>query len=188
MQSIQVYIGYIAGLLALFPFVFMVISMRKGNTRPNLAGWLLYTVAMTMSVASSVALGAWQSVWLAVAYVFGNLLIISVSLKTGYFAFTKFDYGCILVSVGSLILWGYTSNPLYALVLNVLIDAAGTFAIANKTYKHPGTEDTKAWTIFFLIAVLNIFAVASFDISNALYPVYLVFANGLIALLSLRKK
>jgi uncharacterized membrane protein YidH (DUF202 family) len=56
MQSIQVYIGYIAGLLALFPFVFMVISMRKGNTRPNLAGWLLYTVAMTMIVASSVAL------------------------------------------------------------------------------------------------------------------------------------
>ncbi|MBI1754693.1 hypothetical protein HY250_00385 [Candidatus Azambacteria bacterium] len=160
--------------------------MRRGITKPNLAGWVLYTIAMVMIVASSIALGAWQAVWLAVAYVIGQSLVIGVSFKTGYFAFSRFDYGCMFISFFGLILWIYTSNPLYALVLNVTVDGLGTLAIAKKLYLHPGTESTVAWASSFLIAILNVFAVASFDISNALYPVYLVFANALITGLSLR--
>lgn len=187
MGNIQVYIGYAAGLLSIFPYALLIISMKKGVTKPNLAGWVLYTVAMIMIVASSIALNAWQAIWLAVAYVIGQFLVIGISFKTGYFAFSRFDYWCLSISFLSLIFWMYTQNPLFALVLNVLVDALGTFAIATKLYLNPGTEDTKAWTLSFFIAVLNMFAVASFDISNALYPMYLVFANALIMGLCLRK-
>lgn len=187
MEQLGQYIGYAAGILGFIPYIFLIISMRKGITKPNLAGWVLYTVAMVMIVASSIALGAWQAVWLAVAYVIGQSLVIAVSMKTGYFAFSKFDYGCIAISLFSLILWFFTSNALYALVLNVVVDGLGTLAIAKKLYLHPGTEDTTAWTLSLAVATLNVFAVASFDLSNALYPVYLVFANMLIVGLSLRK-
>ncbi len=186
MENIQTYIGYMAGVLGLIPYILLVISMRKGVTKPNLAGWVLYTVAMIMIVASSIALNAWQAVWLAVAYIFGQFLVIGFSFKTGYFAFTRFDYSCIALSFFSLILWILTSNPLYALVLNVIVDALGTVTVLRRLYLHPGTEDTKAWTVSFLVATLNVFAVASLDLSNALYPIYLVFANGFIAALSLR--
>lgn len=188
MNNIQIYIGYIAGILGLIPYILLIMSMKKGKTKPNLAGWLLYTVAMIMIVSSSVALGAWQSVWLAVSYIFGQLLVIGVSFKTGYFSFSKFDYVCFIISILGLIIWIYTKNPIYALVLNVFVDALGTLTIARKTWLNPGTEDTLAWTLSYLIAVLNIFAIASFDISNALYTIYLVFACSLIAILSLRKK
>lgn len=186
MEHTQAYIGYAAGLLEFFVYFLILKSMRKGVTKPNLAGWSLYTIAMIMIVASSIALGAWQAIWLAVSYIIGQVFIIVFSLRTGYFAFTRFDYACIAVSLLSLILWVYTNNPLYALVLNVIIDALGTLAIARKLYLHPGTEDATAWTLAFFIAILNVFAVASFDISNALYPIYLVIANGLIAGLSYR--
>lgn len=187
MNNLQEYIGYAAGILGFVPFVFLIISMRKGITKPNLAGWVLYTVAMIMIVASSIALGAWQTVWLAVAYVIGQSTVIVISFKTGYFSFSKFDYACIAVSGIGLLLWLYTSNPLYALVLNVLVDLMGTLAIARKLYVNPGTEDTKAWMMSLSVATLNCFAIASFDLSNALYPIYLVFANTLIVLLSLRR-
>ena len=160
--------------------------MRKGVTKPNLAGWILYTVAMIMIVASSIALHAWQTVWLAIAYVIGQSAVIAVSFKTGYFSFSRFDYACLLVSLFSLVLWIYTNDPLYALVLNVLVDALGTLAIANKLFKHPGTEDTKAWSLSLAVATFNVFAIASFDISNALYPIYLILANILIVGLSMR--
>jgi hypothetical protein len=187
MNNIQAYIGYAAGILGFVPYIFLIISMRKGITKPNLAGWVLYSIAMIMIVASSIALGAWQTVWLAVAYVIGQAIVIAVSFRTGYFAFSRFDYACIIISLIGLILWVYTNNPLYALVLNVFVDAMGTLAIARKLYLHPGTEDTKAWIMAFLVTVLNCFAIASFDLSNALYPLYLIFANGLIVGLSLRK-
>lgn len=187
MNNLPEYIGYIAGILGFIPYIFLVISMRKGITKPNLAGWVLYTVAMIMIVASSIALNAWQAVWLAIAYVIGQSVVIAVSLKTGYFSFSKFDYACIAVSMLGLLLWVYTNNALYALVLNVLVDLMGTLAIARKLYVHPGTEDTKAWTMALSVATLNCFAIASFDLSNALYPIYLVFANALIVGLSLRK-
>ncbi len=187
MNNIQAYIGYAAGILGFIPYIFLIISMRKGVTKPNLAGWVLYTVAMIMIVASSIALNAWQTVWLAIAYVIGQSAVIAVSFKTGYFAFSKFDYICIGISLLGLVLWLYTNNPLYALVLNVLVDLMGTLAIARKLYIHPGTEDTKAWTMSLSVAILNCFAIASFDLSNALYPLYLIFANALIVSLSLRK-
>lgn len=188
MNNIQIYIGYAAGILGFIPYIPLIISMRRGRTKPNLAGWLLYTVAMLMIVASSIALGAWQAVWLAMAYIIGQLLVIITSFKTGYFAFSKFDYACFAISLLGLILWIYTKNPIYALVLNVFVDAMGTLTITRKTWLNPGTEDTFAWFLSFLIAILNVFAVASFDISNALYPIYIVIGNGLIFAVSLRKK
>ena len=98
MNEIQQYIGYAAGMLGLIPFWFPIISMRKGITKPNLAGWILYSVAMIMIVASSIALSAWQALWLAVAYFLGQSLVIVISFKTGYFAFSKFDYACLSLS------------------------------------------------------------------------------------------
>ena len=187
MNEIQPYIGYTAGILGLIPFWFLIVSMKKNITKPNLAGWILYTVAMIMIVASSIALNAWQALWLAVAYIFGQSLVIIISFKTGYFAFSKFDYACLSLSFLSLALWIYTNDPLWALVLNVVVDALGTLAIAKKLYKHPGTEDTKAWSISLAVATLNVFAVAALNVSNALYPIYLVVANILIVSLSLRK-
>ena len=187
MTEIQPYIGYAAGILGLIPFWFYIVSMKLGSSKPNLAGVLIYTFAMTMIIASSIALHAWQALWLAVAYIFGQSLVIIISFKTGYFAFSKFDYGCILISVASLFLWIHTSNPLYALLLNVIVDALGTVAIAKKLYTHPKTEDTTAWTMALLVSVLNLFAIPLFNIENALYPIYLVVANVLIVSLSLRK-
>lgn len=188
MNNIQIYIGYIAGMVGIIPYIPLIISMRKGKTKPNLAGWLLYSVAMIMIVASSIALGAWQAVWLAITYTVCQFVVIAISFKTGYFSFSKFDYACFAISFLGLILWIYTKNPIYALVLNVFVDAMGTLTIARKTWINPGTESTFAWFLSFLIAILNVFAVASFDISNALYPIYLVFANALITGVSLKKK
>ncbi|MSU74301.1 hypothetical protein EXS57_00810 [Candidatus Kaiserbacteria bacterium] len=185
-MSLQLYIGYAAGILGLIPYILFIRAMRKGTEKINLAGWILYDVSMLMIVASSIALNAWQSVWLAVAYLFGQSAMIVLSFRTGYFAFSRFDYGCIGLSLLGLLLWISTSNPLYALVLNVAVDALGTLSIAKKVYIHPGTEDTIAWIAALSVAAFNVFAVASFDVSNALYPVYLVFANLIIVLLSLR--
>lgn len=188
MENIQAYIGYTAGVLGFIPFILLIISMRRGITKPNLAGWFLYTIAMIMIVASSIALDAWQAVWLAISYVIGQSLIIALSFRTGYFTFSRFDYWCMSVSFVSLVLWIYTNNPLYTLVLNVVVDGLGTLAILKKLYLHPGTEDTRAWIMSFFVSILNVFAVASLDITNALYPIYLVIANALIAGLSFRRE
>lgn len=187
MSDFQIYVSSIAGILELLVYVLIIRSMQKGVTKPNLAGWVLYTVAMGMIVASSIALSAWQVLFLAFAYLIGQVVIIGLSFKTGYFAFSKFDYACIGLSLLGLLLWIQTTNPLYALILNVGVDALGTLAIARKVYLHQETEDRIAWVLASGIATLNLFAITSFDISNALFPVYIVFANVLIAVLSFRR-
>ncbi len=182
------YVGYLAGILGFVPYFFILRSIKKGVTKSNLAGWVLYVIAMSMIAISSIALGALQAVWLALAYVVGNTLVIAVSLRTGYFAFSRFDYGCLVISLLSLALWVSTTNPLYALVLNVAIDVCGTFAIAHKLYQHPGTEDLIAWVLAFLVALLNVGAVVSFDLAHALYPLVLALSNLLIMALCFRRR
>lgn len=186
-MTLQVYIGYAAGLLQLIVFALLIRSMMRGVTKPNLAGWVLYTVAMGMIVASSIALHAWQALWLAISYLFGQVVVILFSLRSGYFGFTKFDYTCIALSFLGLLLWLNTSNPLYALVLNVVVDALGTLTIARKLYLHRETEDRLAWSFGAAVALLNVFAIASFDLANALYPIYVLLATTLIAVLCFRR-
>ncbi len=186
MSNIQIYISSAAGILELMVYALIIRSMRRGVTKPNLAGWILYTVAMSMIAASRIALGAWQVLYLVFAYLIGQVVIIGLSFKTGYFAFSKFDYACIALSFLGLLLWIQTTNPMYALVLNIGVDALGTLAIARKVYLHQETEDKTAWVLASGVAILNLFAVTSFDISNALFPIYIVFANMLVAVLSFR--
>ena len=187
MTNIQIYISSAAGFLELMVYVLIIRSMRKGVTKPNLAGWVLYTIAMGMVAASSIALGAWQVLYLVFAYLIGQITITGLSFKTGYFAFSKFDCACIALSLLGLLLWIQTTDPTYALVLNIGVDALGTLAIARKVYLHQETEDKTAWVLASGVAILNLFAVTSFDMRNALFPIYIVLANVLIAGLSFRR-
>lgn len=180
-------IGYSAGAIS---FVNMFWYMRwiiGWKIRPTLAYWLLAEVAMLLIIASAYALWDRTTLWIAVAYASTQIIIIAIAIRYKNIWLKKNDYFLLWVTLLSIILWWYTNNPLYALLINVGIDASGYIPLWKQIWEDPSSEDTLYWWVAAFACVLNMFAVVNLSFSSVLYPWYLGIINFLTFIILLRK-
>lgn len=176
----------IAIVLALFAEGKYIVSVIQGRSKPNFSGWLIFTVSMVCVLVSAYTLGARDSIPLIATFTFLHFLVALLSLKYGIVRFTSTDKICLLLSVFALFLWWQTTNPWYALILNILIDMFGFFTIAKKLYRFPGTEDRYAWTISTVGYSLNLIIISQWIPQEYLFTLSNVLWCGAISLLSFR--
>jgi hypothetical protein len=120
-------------------------GILRGKTRPTLAYWLLAEVAMLLVIASDWALGDRTSLWIAVAYASTQLFIIFFAVRAKNIGITRLDIALFAVAGLSVVLWWYTKNPLYTLIINVGIDASGYIPLWRSIARNPANEDKIYW-------------------------------------------
>ena len=179
--------GFIAALLPLVATFFYIRSIQEGKTRINLAGNAIYILATLMIIASSISLGVTTAIILAFGYLLCQILVSITGFRHGYFKFTRFDYVCVALSLFGLVLWVVLDSPIHALIINVLVDALGSFAILKKLYFHPKTEASFPWFLATMAGGINLLAVPVYDIENSLYTFYSITSSFLIFALSYRR-
>lgn len=181
-------IGYIAGMLALGGYIPYIIAILRGQTKPNRATWLIWTIVGGLLAVSYIAAGEnSKSIWLPIGYFVGPFFTALLSIRYGYSAWSKLDSICVLLALLSLIPWLLTHNPITTLAINVFIDLLGAVPTLVKTYREPETEDLTAWFIFFVANTLQLFAIETWNLT-ALYPLYLFFLAGSLTILILKDK
>lgn len=75
-----------------------------------------------------------------------------------------------------------TKNPLYALVINVGIDASSYIPLFRKIWNEPKSEDIIYWMVAGGASVMNMFAITSITFESVLYPWYLGIVNATVFL------
>jgi hypothetical protein len=110
-----------------------------------------------------------------------------LAIRYGIFQITRFEKILILSSIIGIILWIFTDSPLYALLINIVIDSIGMTAIAYKLFRFPETEDSYAWWVSVLMYGIDIFAIEKWSIADSLFILINVFTCGIIFLLTFRK-
>lgn len=189
------FFGEVAGLISLSAFVPYIVSILKGETKPNRASWLVWTVAGAMLAASYRESGAGDAIWVPVSYVAGPLATFIVSLRyndgEGWSGLNKI---CILVSAGSSVLWlvlfsffgKNTGVPLAVMYINIFIDGMGALPTLRKSFHEPESEDRLTWALFITGNTLNLFAVEHWSLATGSYPLYMFVASGAISALVIR--
>ncbi len=76
-------IGIIAGSLSFLAYLLYVVDMIRGRCRPNRMTWWTLTVIGLMVAISYYASGARQTMWVALAYVAGPLIVSLLSFRYG---------------------------------------------------------------------------------------------------------
>lgn len=132
-------------------------SIIRGETKPNLVGWLLYELATICVLISAYELDSMSTIAAALAYAINQLFIIILAFQYGYAKINKVEVFYFTISLFSLIVWVVFSHfphvigefefdekrvALIVLFTNTLIDAMGAVSIFTKLYKEPETEDT----------------------------------------------
>lgn len=190
MEDFRMWIGITAGALALADYFFYYISIVRGQTRPSSTTWIILTIVGVLIAASYKESGAGNTLWFALAYVAGPLIIALLSIKYGYAKWTKVDFFCLGMAGISVVIWWLSKDPLLVLLINIFIDFIGLLPTMIKSYRDPLSEAVFPWFITVFASALNLLAIEAWMFSIAVYPVYMIIANGLIFyfLVSQRKK
>ena len=174
--------GIFAGLLSFVAFPVYYISVINKKTIPNRATWFILTVVGFLIASSYYSVGAEETIWVAVSYIIGPLIIFILSIKYGEGGWNRFDKSCLFLSGLSIILWFISGSALMTLMINIFIDFLGVLPTIKKSYIRPYTESFAQWLITFFASILNIIAIREWIFSIYIYPLYMLIFNSLIML------
>ena len=179
-EGMKLLVGQVAGGISFLAYVLYYVSIVQGRSRPNRVTWVILTVVGVLIAASYYASGARNTMWVALAYTIGPFIAAILAFKYGEGGTTKLDIFCLVACIFSVILWVLSENPVYTLMVNIGIDFLGILPTLKKSFFDPLSEDKLAWSVTMSSNILNIFAVETWTFSIAVYPVYMVIANGLV--------
>ena len=153
-----------------------------GETTPSVTG-----VAVTGQLVGDYALnvhfeGRTDTLWFAVAYAFGFVVVALLSIKKGEGGFDFTDLICLIGAAVSAWLWWEYNSPETALFATLTIDALGMIPTLSKSWKRPDGENHLAWVMTMIAALLNVLALnwSSATFAIALYPLYMLSVSILI--------
>lgn len=178
--------GVLAGVLSFSAYTLYIYKTLKGKTKPNKATWWILTLIGVIISSSYYAGGARATMWIALSYVLGPLIIAITSIKYGEGEWESLDKWCLFVAIISAFVWYFSKSPQIALVMNIVMDFIALVPTIKKSYLRPEGEDRPAWTLESISGLINLFAIEIWSFSLYFYPLYLIFINGIITTLLYR--
>lgn len=170
MRTVLLVLGSILPIVASFSYIGSII---KGKTKPQRMTRFLLVVITIIMTLSLWAGDDTSGVWLALASFIEAFLIWILSFKQGMGGRGRFDYVCLGLCIGGIVLWQATSSPWLGLVASILADMVGCLPALVKTVRLPHTEQA----LFYLLGSLSGFAIllaGPFTFRAMIFPAYIM--------------
>ena len=187
----QELLGYASGLLITISAVPYISDIFRLKTKPERATWFIWSVLLTIAFFAQFAKGG---TWSLITTGIDGLIVIIIfilSIKYGMGGASRLDIVALIVSGIGLVLWYLTNEPLYALLITIVIDMLASMLTVVKTYKEPSTETFSAYMICGTGGLLGAFAVGTLNFSLIIFPLWICVMNyaiGFTILLGQRRQ
>ena len=182
--------GWLSLLLTVVSYLPYIVSVARGNTRPHVFGWAIWALVSLIAAAGQYAGMAGPGAWATVlSGLFCVLIVVMAALQKGDKSITRNDRILFCAALMAMPLWYVTENPLSAVVLVTLIDAAGYVPTMRKSWHAPKHEMPLHYIISNGKHIAAIAAMNVYSLTTMLYPVTLFVLNtALIALIYYRRR
>lgn len=193
-MTVASYIGIAAGMLSLGGYIPYALAIARGQMKPERASSLIWVLSHVLILMSYYELGARDTVWVPLAYVLGSALVAALSFRYGTEGWGALEKFAFIIAFISAIRWIFFQNTLFTLLANVAIPVAAYYHPIKDLVRNPVQETYKigAWTVFFVGALLNLFAISSWTLEVATMPLIVFVINaivfGLMAINLLRRR
>lgn len=170
-----------SAVLSLFAYLPYIHDTACGQTQPQRASWLIWSLLGSIAFFSQLHEGASMTLWFVGAQVGGTIIVFLLSIKMGKGAFlTRPDERALWIAIIGLVIWYFTETAVYALALTITISLLGGVLTVIKAYRSPQTETTTTWALSFIASCCAILALGEGDPILIAYPLYLFLLNGAI--------
>ena len=169
-MDLKTILGIIAVVIGFIGYVPYIIDTIRNKTKPHAFSWLVWTILTVIAFFAQLSRGAGVGAWATGMTALVCAFITILAFRQGEKDIKIFDWVSLLVAGVSLILWGITNNPLVAIILVVIIDAAGFFPTFRKAFHKPFEETMSQYIIATIKWVLSIVALGSLNLTTVLFP------------------
>ena len=180
LEDYKFWVASIAIFLTFYAYIPYLIGIFKGNTKPHLFTWLIWSIVTLIAVVVQVLEGGGMGSWPTIAAAVTCFFITLLAFKFGSKDIRKIDYIFLLASLSAIPLWLITNNPAYSAVLVTIIEIVAALPTIRKSWNSPEEEVMSTYGVNTFRYILSIFALAAFSVSTVAYPIGMVFMNGLI--------
>ena len=175
---------FLLGITAYGSFVY---QMLKGDYAPSFFSrgvWFLLGINSFAGVV--LGDGSKSSAILASTLLVGNAAVFIVSYKKGSRVFGIAEKISLALLIVSGLMWAILDAPYLGLIISLVAHFIGGIPTIWRVIKRPHSEQAYHWYFFFTASVLSVFASPDKALTAILFPVYFIFFEGLIILLTNR--
>lgn len=183
----HIIVGILAGILQLTAIPSYLKDILKGNTRPNIVSWALWTLIQVIGIWVMIASPdgfSWSLVLLAATTFNTSAVVVLCLLGYGSKEFGRIELICLILALLAIGLWVTVKNSTLTLTFDILADLVAATPTLVKTWKEPHSEAVVPWVMVSVAAFLGALSTTIIDVENLALPIYLGVINGLIALLA----
>jgi hypothetical protein len=160
-------------------------AILKGEATPNRVTWFLWALVPLIAGAAQLNSGVGISTLVVMSVGASPACVVIASFVAGKGAWKlgPFDYACGACSLAALALWAVTGDPVTAIVLSIIGDAAAALPTVRKAWLAPETEDRPAYVLALFGMILGILSVKETTFSAYAFNAYLLFASTALVLI-----
>lgn len=182
-------LGLLAVIIAFLSYIPYFKDILANKTKPHAFSWLVWGILTGIAFFGQIAGGGGPGAWVTGFTAIICVIIFLFGLTRGRKNIVLIDWLSLLACGIALVLWFITKGPLLSVILITLVDAIAFLPTFRKSYMKPGEETAKTYLLSGFKFVISLFALNSFSVITALYPLSLVLMNWIfVGLLVIRRK
>jgi len=174
-------LGLIAIAIAIVSYSFYFYDVFQGKTKPHGLTWLIWSVLNTLICYQQLHDGAGPGAWVTGVAAIANFAIFISSFRYGERNITRFDWVCGALAAIAIVIWLYSPNGAISTILACLVFIIGLIPTFRKSLYHANEETVVTFALNGLKFLVALFALQSFSVGTALYPLVLFVINILFA-------
>ena len=181
-------LGVLAMVMAFVGYIPYFKDTLAGKTKPHVISWFLWTLVSFLAFGLQWSKGAGAGSYANFAMGLISLALFLYSLKNGTKDVKYADIVSFVLALLAIILWLLVNQPVWSIVLIVLIDALSFAPTFIKSWRMPYQETLVTWLLSSARQGLVLFSLASVNFVTAAFPAYALVANALFCVLLITRR
>jgi len=181
-------LGIITVIMAFVGYAPYLRNTFSGKTKPHIVSWFLWTVVSFLAFGLQWSKGAGAGAYANFAMGFICLVLFLASLKRGTKQIKAVDIICLIMAMAAIVLWLVVHQPVWSIILVVVIDIFSFTPTIIKSWNNPWQETLFTWMLSIVRQGLILLSLREINFVTALFPAYCITANTLFCTLLVTRR
>lgn len=169
METLLTAIGSVIVAVSFLPYLRDTV---KGKVKPRIASWATWSLISVIATIAALSKDAYASAALTGSGSVVEILVLFFALKSGDKTYELIDGICQTIAIFGVAAWLLTSNPVWAILFNILADIFAAIPTFYHAWIAPYEEAWKPFIYWSFGSFLTIFGIHEFNFINAGFPIY----------------
>lgn len=179
-MDVKIFLGSIAAVLALASAYTYIRDIFRGNTKPHIYTWLIWSIVSTIGFLGQFVSGGGAGSWATGVTSLCTIAVFLLALRYGTPDITNFDKLCLFLALFSILPWLLTKNLLASVILATATDIIGFLPTIRKTWHAPRSESLGSMYYDAAKHSLSLASLQQYSLVTWLFPAGILFAKCII--------